>query len=94
VLKRHTNFKPMTNPFSIDQGGSLSTVVERIMRIDSERPFEDRVVLWLLPNMEQETIAFHTPRRTRLPVSHEPAPMTPLLCTLEQRKAKGCGNIG
>jgi hypothetical protein len=35
-------------------------VVTRVALIHPEWPFEDRVLLWLLPNMEQESQAFHS----------------------------------
>jgi hypothetical protein len=35
-------------------------VVTRVARIHPEWPFEDRVLLWLLPNMEPESLAFHS----------------------------------
>jgi hypothetical protein len=35
-------------------------VVTRVALIHPEWPFEDRVLLWLLPNMEQESLAFHS----------------------------------
>jgi hypothetical protein len=34
-------------------------VVTRVALIHPEWPFEDRVLLWLLPNMERESLAFH-----------------------------------
>jgi hypothetical protein len=35
-------------------------VETRVALIHPEWPFEDRVLLWLLPNMELESVAFHS----------------------------------
>jgi hypothetical protein len=35
-------------------------IATRVALIHPEWPFEDRVLLWLLPNMEPESLAFHS----------------------------------
>jgi hypothetical protein len=37
----------------------LDEVVHRLGPLRREWPFEDRVLVWLLPNMDQECLAFH-----------------------------------
>jgi hypothetical protein len=37
-----------------------SDVVQTLGSVRPEWPFEDRVLVWLLPNMEEECLAFHT----------------------------------
>jgi hypothetical protein len=34
-------------------------LVKQLAPIHPEWPFEDRILLWLLPNMENESLAFH-----------------------------------